>query len=606
VRTIHPEWPPQQVIEQVLTTVDPVPSLAAKTVSGGRLNAAAALGVIPIDTKPPRITSHDPTGLTTGQVDHVRLYFSEPIDASTFDVNDMISLTGPGAVAIPVISVTPVAGNNRQFDMLFDPQLTVGDYELVIGPHIADPAGNELDQNKDGTPGVDGDDNYTATFTIVSTPVFSSPNVPVAINGFAPFGSYLTIDEDLPIADVNVKLNITFPRDGRLAIWLVSPAGTTVGLSYRHGGGGANFDDTIFDDEGDLPIAQGTAPFAGSFQPDEPLSALDDQNAQGTWELFVQNVSTMSNYGSLNSWSLDISPDEEGDDCPGGPGCDENDPPVAVDDTVTAIQDTPLTIQPGALLANDSDPNDHPLSIVSVGNAIGGSAELNSDGTILFTPALGGLAPGSFQYVITDGFDTAMASVQVNIQPLYIWHNLNNGHDVNNDGTVSPIDALLVINRLNAYGPTPIEFIHSLAATTIYYDVVPDNYIASNDALAVINYLNGTSVQSLSATAGEGEGEAASGAASAPSDVALEQFADFMGPQDSSTQSPTSHLSPVLLLSGSSTGSAVRQSTGPAARAGALPIDEELLDAAAIDQCLDAGEVDSLVADLRLLSHSGN
>jgi subtilisin family serine protease len=43
----HPTWTYSQVINQLLSTVDPLPSLAGKTVSGGRLNLAKAIGSAP-------------------------------------------------------------------------------------------------------------------------------------------------------------------------------------------------------------------------------------------------------------------------------------------------------------------------------------------------------------------------------------------------------------------------------------------------------------------------------------------------------------------------------------------------------------------------------
>src|SRR5207247_4664153 len=69
--------------------------------------------------------------------------------------------------------------------------------------------------------------------------------------------------------------------------------------------------------------------------------------------------------------------------------------------------------------------------------------------------------------------------------------------DVNGDGHVSSIDALLIINRLNS--PTLTQ---SLAATTNespYLDTNGDGVVSSIDALLVINALN-------SGLGGEGEG----------------------------------------------------------------------------------------------------
>jgi hypothetical protein len=76
------------------------------------------------------------------------------------------------------------------------------------------------------------------------------------------------------------------------------------------------------------------------------------------------------------------------------------------------------------------------------------------------------------------------------------WTNPNNRFDVNNDGFVSPIDALLVINSLNAGGSRPLG--GEGEAGKIYFDVNSDGAISPVDALQVINTLN----------SGNGEGEA--------------------------------------------------------------------------------------------------
>jgi Dockerin type I domain len=147
---------------------------------------------------------------------------------------------------------------------------------------------------------------------------------------------------------------------------------------------------------------------------------------------------------------------------------------------------------------------------------LGGTVELNPDGDIIFTPELGGLAPGTFQYFISDGTTTAMANVTVKLKPLYQLHNPRDPHDVNDDGFVSAVDALLIINQINAFGDSPIEIIRSQSSGTIYFDVVADNFIAASDALDVINFLNASSVHSQSANQPEGE---AGGAAAATNDL---------------------------------------------------------------------------------------
>jgi hypothetical protein len=72
---------------------------------------------------------------------------------------------------------------------------------------------------------------------------------------------------------------------------------------------------------------------------------------------------------------------------------------------------------------------------------------------------------------------------------------------VDNDGAVSPSDALAVINQINT-GVQPLKLVGS-PATGPYTDVNGDGSVTAADVLAIINSIN-----SHPATAGDGgEGE---------------------------------------------------------------------------------------------------
>ena len=73
---------------------------------------------------------------------------------------------------------------------------------------------------------------------------------------------------------------------------------------------------------------------------------------------------------------------------------------------------------------------------------------------------------------------------------------------MNNDGSVSPIDALLIINKLNS-GDT--ELVSTPFSHAPFMDVNGDGSCAPIDALIIINKLNAASDN----PAGEGEGESA-------------------------------------------------------------------------------------------------
>ncbi|MFV1966223.1 MAG: DNRLRE domain-containing protein [Pirellulaceae bacterium] len=68
------------------------------------------------------------------------------------------------------------------------------------------------------------------------------------------------------------------------------------------------------------------------------------------------------------------------------------------------------------------------------------------------------------------------------------WRNSSNAADVNDDGYVSPLDALYIINDLNSKGARPLP--KSKTASTPFVDVSGDNFISSLDVLMVINSLN--------------------------------------------------------------------------------------------------------------------
>ena len=69
------------------------------------------------------------------------------------------------------------------------------------------------------------------------------------------------------------------------------------------------------------------------------------------------------------------------------------------------------------------------------------------------------------------------------------WQNPIDPNDVNADGHVSPLDALIVINRLNSDGVLTLSTMQSPAVTD-YYDVDGDGALTPLDALMVVNRLN--------------------------------------------------------------------------------------------------------------------
>lgn len=197
-----------------------------------------------------------------------------------------------------------------------------------------------------------------------------------------------------------------------------------------------------------------------------------------------------------------------------------NTPPSAVNDFVTTGKDQAITIN---VLRNDFDSEDItlvPTSVQVVVNSSSGTTEVLSDGRVKFTPVLGFVGNATFSYVAADtaGAFSNVAVVNVRVTNT-IYQNPANKLDVNADGNISPIDALLVINYVNLNGAVVLP--PTAFAPPPYLDVNGDNRVAPIDALEVINFLN---------LRGNSEGE---GEASGTVDVAMvspEQMLATVGP----------------------------------------------------------------------------
>ncbi|MCK1333300.1 tandem-95 repeat protein [Bradyrhizobium sp. CW9] len=96
----------------------------------------------------------------------------------------------------------------------------------------------------------------------------------------------------------------------------------------------------------------------------------------------------------------------------------QNDAPVAVADTLSATEDTAATFTAAQLLGNDTDADNTnaQLAIASVTSGAGGSAVLNGNGSVTFTPNANFNGAADFAYTVTDGTTaSAPATVTVNV-----------------------------------------------------------------------------------------------------------------------------------------------------------------------------------------------
>ncbi|MEZ6091627.1 MAG: tandem-95 repeat protein [Pirellulaceae bacterium] len=165
---------------------------------------------------------------------------------------------------------------------------------------------------------------------------------------------------------------------------------------------------------------------------------------------------------------------------------------------VTAFED--------GLLANDFDGDGDSFVISGHTQPRFGTLTVNATtGGFTYTNTSGATGTiDSFEYTIRDSTgrtDTATVSLVIG-NPLLSHHNVSLREDVNADGTVSPIDALMVINLLNRQNVTsiPVRSLETVAPP--FFDVNGDANVTAVDALIVINELN-----RLSSLGFGGEGE---------------------------------------------------------------------------------------------------
>jgi uncharacterized repeat protein (TIGR01451 family) len=148
----------------------------------------------------------------------------------------------------------------------------------------------------------------TASGGTSKTP-YDSTDVPQHINespgGGAPASSSIIINDNFTITDLDVLLTITHNRVADLDITLVGPDGTRVQL-VPNGATGANFIDTIFDNEG-ASIGAGSAPYSGHFRPSGNLSQFDSKSTAGTWRLEMRDRAFNLAEGDLLFWRLIVS-----------------------------------------------------------------------------------------------------------------------------------------------------------------------------------------------------------------------------------------------------------------------------------------------------------
>ncbi len=252
--------------------------------------------------------------------------FMQLVDANGLQVNDQLPSNddlntfafqvlsdGSGQITI---TVTNEPGQEAAIaGLAIAPTQPIGPAQpgSISGQKWNDTNGNQVkDGGESGLPGwiVYLDQNKNGQLDYTSTPdqpdqtvTQHSTDIPQAIADYQTEKSVLEFSQSGQIVSLAVTLDISHTYDSDLHVTLISPGGTSIVLFANVGPQGMNFHDTVFDDSALIPITSGTAPYTGTFRPQQPLSALNGENPMGTWTLEVYDDSA-GDVGTLNSWSI--------------------------------------------------------------------------------------------------------------------------------------------------------------------------------------------------------------------------------------------------------------------------------------------------------------
>ncbi|WP_199350925.1 S8 family serine peptidase [Haliangium ochraceum] len=252
----------------LMNTGDPIASMDGVTVSGKRLNLANLLAEA--DPQPGFRMEVPTTPLIISQGDSVSLGFAV---SSVLDYSIPVDMTleaTPALDAEVVFTPNPVpVDSSGELSITTSTATAPGTYSLVVN-------------------GTSGELLRSRTLQLTVYPEGTTVHEYETVDGVSipdndPAGvtSTLSVPDSLEIIDLTVDVNITHTYIGDLIVELTSPAGTTVRLHDRAGGGTDNL-----------------------YQSFDPAD-FDGESAAGEWTLFVSDNAGID-LGTIDSWGLTI------------------------------------------------------------------------------------------------------------------------------------------------------------------------------------------------------------------------------------------------------------------------------------------------------------
>jgi hypothetical protein len=146
----------------------------------------------------------------------------------------------------------------------------------------------------------------TFSYYILEGNTACSGNLPKSIPPHRIIYDSIYVDFDKMVYDLNVKVSINHIHDTDLYVSLVRAGYSQQDLSSSNGGQNPDYINTIFDDEADTLISNGTPPFTGRYRPESVLSQFDNQSTSGYWAIKILNMS-LTDTARLTDWCIDFS-----------------------------------------------------------------------------------------------------------------------------------------------------------------------------------------------------------------------------------------------------------------------------------------------------------
>ena len=346
------------------------------------------------------------------------------------------SWSGPGGfnstLQNPVIPNASIANNGNYVCVVTAANGCSGTASVIVnvgaapsvsalgGTTICNGGSAQLQANA-SVPGQGGNSGSNST----PLPIPDSPNPGVTSNITVSGSSFAN-------ALISVTIDsLTHTYDGDLKIELIAPGGSVITLASGVGGSGDNFIRTKFQ-TGGTGIANGSAPFTGTFAPSQPFSNLTG-SANGVWGLRITDLAGQD-VGTLWKWSI-VLPGNSIVSYNWNPSTGLNNasaanpiasPSASTTYTVTVTDNNgctaaaSTTVNVGALSVNVSSTG------VTCFGAANGSASLSTAGSASYnwsngatTAAVSGLTAGIYTCTVTDQSGcSAVQSVNISEPPL--------------------------------------------------------------------------------------------------------------------------------------------------------------------------------------------